>query len=52
VIPPAVGIDRLSPDCPVDLVRDEPRQARVRTALVLARGHRGFNAALVLRAAD
>lgn len=52
VIPPAVGVSRLAPDCPVDLVRDEPRQARVRIVLVLARGHRGFNAALVLRAAD
>ncbi|MFE5584797.1 ketosynthase chain-length factor [Kitasatospora sp. NPDC056531] len=32
----------------IDLVR-EPRQARLRTALVLARGYGGFNSALVVR---
>lgn len=34
----------------IDLVRDEPRQAQVRTALVLARGRWGFNSAVVVRA--
>ncbi|MEV4897532.1 hypothetical protein AB0K48_50185, partial [Nonomuraea sp. NPDC055795] len=33
-----------------DLVRDEPRPCRVRSALIIARGYGGFNAALVLRA--
>ena len=52
VIPPAAGVSELAPDCPVDLVLDVPREARVRTALVLARGYRGFNAALVVRTVD
>jgi act minimal PKS chain-length factor (CLF/KS beta) len=52
VIPPAVGVERLAPDCPVDLVMDVPRETRVRVALVIARGYGGFNAALVLRAVD
>jgi act minimal PKS chain-length factor (CLF/KS beta) len=52
VIPPAVAVTELAPDCPVDLVLDVPRETRVRVALVLARGYGGFNAALVLRAAQ
>ncbi|MFD8064246.1 beta-ketoacyl synthase N-terminal-like domain-containing protein [Streptomyces cyaneofuscatus] len=36
----------------LDLVTGRPRTASVRTVLVLARGHGGFNAALVLRAVD
>jgi minimal PKS chain-length factor (CLF/KS beta) len=50
VIPPTYGIGALAPGCDVDLVR-EARPGRVRTALVLARGFDGFNAAVVLRAA-
>jgi act minimal PKS chain-length factor (CLF/KS beta) len=52
VIPPAVGVTELAPDCRVDLVRDVPRETPVRVALVLARGYGGFNAALVVRAVD
>jgi act minimal PKS chain-length factor (CLF/KS beta) len=52
VIPPTVGVTDVALDCPVDLVLDVPRETRVRTALVLARGYRGFNAALVVRAVD
>jgi act minimal PKS chain-length factor (CLF/KS beta) len=52
VIPPAVGVERLAPDCPVDLVTDVPRETRVRVALVVARGYGGFNAALVVRAVE
>jgi len=52
VIPPATGITEPAAGCRLDLVRDVPREARVRTALVLARGHGGFNAALVVRAVD
>ena len=50
VIPPAIGVEKLAPDCPVDLVTDVPREIPVRIALVLARGYGGFNAALVVRA--
>jgi act minimal PKS chain-length factor (CLF/KS beta) len=50
VIPPAVGIAEPAPDCRLDLVLGVPRQRRVDTALVLARGYGGFNAALVVRA--
>lgn len=51
VIPPAVGTARTADDCPVDLVTGSPRPARLRIALVLARGRGGFNAATVVRAA-
>ncbi|CAM5635126.1 ketosynthase chain-length factor [Streptomyces viridifaciens] len=47
VIPPSVHIGQPAhPD--LDLVRDRPRPARLGSALVLARGHGGFNSALVL----
>jgi act minimal PKS chain-length factor (CLF/KS beta) len=49
-IPPTVGIETLRADCHLDLVRDESREARLRIALILARGFGGFNAAIVLRA--
>ncbi len=45
VLPPTVGVT--DPAYELDLV-SEPRPARVRTALVLARGFGGFNSALVL----
>ncbi|MFF4173875.1 ketosynthase chain-length factor [Streptomyces sp. NPDC001744] len=51
VIPPTTGTDRPADDCPVDLVTGAPRTgAELRTALVLARGRGGFNAAAVVRA--
>ncbi|MFI9724245.1 ketosynthase chain-length factor [Streptomyces sp. NPDC052396] len=49
VIPPTVHVTREAFPDGLDLVR-EARQGAVRTALVVARGHHGFNAALVLRA--
>ena len=49
VIPPTVHIDPC-PDYVLDLVLARPRSADVRTALVLARGHGGFNSAMVVRA--
>ncbi|MER7208120.1 MULTISPECIES: ketosynthase chain-length factor [Streptosporangium] len=49
VIPPTVNTS-LSDRYDIDLVRDVPREAPVRTALVLARGYGGFNSALVVRA--
>lgn len=51
-IPPTVGTRRVADGYRLDLVLDEPRPARLRTAMVLARGFGGFNAAAVLRAPD
>ena len=48
LIPHTAGPATLAPDCDIDLVLDEPRRAPLRTALVLARGHGGFTAALLL----
>ncbi|MFE3288465.1 ketosynthase chain-length factor, partial [Streptomyces sp. NPDC059233] len=46
------GTVRPAADCPVDLVTGTPRTGKaLRTALVLARGRGGFNAAAVVRAA-
>ncbi|MFF7261170.1 ketosynthase chain-length factor [Streptomyces sp. NPDC008159] len=50
VIPPSIGIVP-SPDHDLDLVVDQERAAAVRSALVVARGHGGFNSAVVVRAA-
>ncbi len=47
-IPPTVHVepaDRYG----LDLVVSQPRPARLRTALVIARGHGGFNSAMVVR---
>ncbi|MCM3882384.1 ketosynthase chain-length factor [Frankia sp. R82] len=51
VIPPTVHVREVDPGHQIDLVVGEPRRptGRLRTALVLARGHGGFNAALVVR---
>jgi minimal PKS chain-length factor (CLF/KS beta) len=49
VIPPSGLVGRLAPGCEIDLVTGQPRQAPLRTALVLARGHGGFTAVLALR---
>ncbi|GHH51188.1 ketosynthase chain-length factor [Streptomyces candidus] len=48
VIPPTAHVTGPAPDQQIDLVT-EAREAPLRTALVLARGHGGFNAALVVR---
>jgi act minimal PKS chain-length factor (CLF/KS beta) len=50
VIPPTTNTTHQRPECPIDLVLDEPREAHVRAALILARGAGGFNAAMVVRA--
>ena len=50
VIPPTVAV-RLADEYAIDLVTGAPRPARLRTALVLARGQGGFNSALIVRAA-
>ncbi|MET8005468.1 ketosynthase chain-length factor [Nonomuraea glycinis] len=49
VIPPTAGGYELADGIDLDLVRGAPRPASIRTALVIARGYGGFNAALVLR---
>lgn len=49
-IPPTVNVRPVA-DYGLDLVTDAPRSAELRTALVLARGHGGFNSAMVVRAA-
>ncbi|MEE1790009.1 ketosynthase chain-length factor [Streptomyces sp. BE308] len=51
VIPPTVNVAEVAGDCPLDLVTGTSRPAPLRTALVLARGRGGFNAAMVVRAA-
>ncbi|MFF6994338.1 ketosynthase chain-length factor [Streptomyces sp. NPDC008313] len=48
VIPPTVNVSR-APGYDIDLVTGSARRAPVRTAVVLARGHGGFNSALVVR---
>jgi len=50
VIPPTVNVSDVPAEYRLDLVCDQPRDADVRTALVLARGAGGFNSAIVLRA--
>ncbi|NBH05753.1 ketosynthase chain-length factor [Amycolatopsis sp. SID8362] len=49
VIPPTTNVS-LAPEYELDLVTGGPRSAPVRAAVVLARGHGGFNSAVVLRA--
>ncbi|WP_331719177.1 ketosynthase chain-length factor [Streptomyces sp. NBC_00158] len=51
LIPPTTNVE-LSPAHDIDLVTGRSRTASVRTALVLARGHGGFNSAALLRAVD
>jgi len=52
VLPALAQVDRPEPAYRLDLVRGGPRALSVRTALILARGHGGFNSALVVRAPD
>ncbi|MEU3090301.1 ketosynthase chain-length factor [Streptomyces massasporeus] len=49
VIPPTVHTADVPADYELDLVVSQPRRMPLRTALVLARGYGGFNAAMVLR---
>jgi act minimal PKS chain-length factor (CLF/KS beta) len=51
VIPPATGVGAAAAGLRLDLVCREPRPAPLATALVLARGYGGFNAAVVVSAA-
>ncbi|MFC8076479.1 ketosynthase chain-length factor [Streptomyces sp. NPDC057307] len=49
VIPATTNVSPVA-DYGIDLVVDAPRQAVMTTALVIARGHGGFNSAVVVRA--
>ncbi|MGW2057874.1 ketosynthase chain-length factor [Streptomyces sp. NPDC001840] len=49
VIPPTAHVAEADPEHRIDLVTGDPREAPLRNALVVARGHGGFNAALVVR---
>jgi minimal PKS chain-length factor (CLF/KS beta) len=49
VIPPTTGVDQLADGYRIDLVGPRPREAPLRVAVVVARGHGGFNAAMVVR---
>lgn len=51
VIPPTTNVETL-PEYGLDLVVSQPRTATVRNALIVARGHGGFNSALVVGAPD
>jgi act minimal PKS chain-length factor (CLF/KS beta) len=48
VIPHTAGTEAVARDCPIDLVLETPREQRLSTALVLARGYGGFTSALVV----
>ncbi|WP_433859340.1 ketosynthase chain-length factor [Streptomyces kronopolitis] len=50
VIPPSGGTSEVPEEYRIDLVQGAPRPGPVSTALVLARGRWGFNAAVVVRA--
>ncbi|WP_327430282.1 MULTISPECIES: ketosynthase chain-length factor [unclassified Streptomyces] len=52
VVPPTLRVTDQAADCAIDLVRDAAREMTVNHALVVARGHGGFNAAMVLRAPE
>ncbi|HVV19115.1 MAG TPA: beta-ketoacyl synthase N-terminal-like domain-containing protein [Pseudonocardiaceae bacterium] len=49
LVPPTGPVRRAAPAHRIDLVCGTPRALPMRTALVLARGHGGFNSALVVR---
>ena len=51
VVPPTVSVTDVVSDYELDLVVGGPRHLPVRSALVVARGYGGFNAALVVRRA-
>ncbi|MBL1106842.1 ketosynthase chain-length factor [Streptomyces sp. 5-8] len=49
VVPPTANVTAPADGCALDLVTGSAREAPLRTALVLARGYGGFNAAMVVR---
>ncbi|WP_017588782.1 ketosynthase chain-length factor [Nocardiopsis ganjiahuensis] len=51
VVPPTVNVNA-DPGHGLDLVGPEPRTMPVRSAMVVARGHAGFNSVMVVRSAE
>jgi act minimal PKS chain-length factor (CLF/KS beta) len=51
LIPPTVNVEPAR-RYPIEIVVGEPRRAPLRIAVVIARGHAGFNSVLVIRAAQ
>jgi minimal PKS chain-length factor (CLF/KS beta) len=48
IVPPTVNV-RPAPEYQLNLITGTPLRTRLRTALLLARGHKGFNAAMLIR---
>jgi minimal PKS chain-length factor (CLF/KS beta) len=48
IVPPTANV-RLAPEYQLNLVTGTPLRTRLRTALLIARGYRGFNAAMLVR---
>ncbi|MBI4277745.1 MAG: beta-ketoacyl-[acyl-carrier-protein] synthase II, partial [Armatimonadetes bacterium] len=49
IIPPTINYETPDPDCDLDYVPNQPRRARVETAMSNAFGFGGHNATLVIR---
>jgi len=49
VVPPTINYERPDPDCDLDYVPNEAREARVRTALTNSLGFGGHNVSLLVR---
>jgi 3-oxoacyl-[acyl-carrier-protein] synthase II len=50
VIPPTIHHGETDPDCPVDVVANQPREQRVRCAVSMSLGFGGNDSAIVMRA--
>ena len=51
ILPPTIGFEAADPDCPLDVVPNEARAARVEAALSNAFAFGGLNAVLAFRRA-
>jgi 3-oxoacyl-[acyl-carrier-protein] synthase II len=52
IIPPTINLEHPDPDCDLDYVPNEARQARVDVAIANGFGFGGQNATIVLRRVD
>ncbi|MET9341826.1 ketosynthase chain-length factor [Nonomuraea sp. NPDC003804] len=50
VVPAAANVSDVPDQYEIDVVREQARQLPIRTVLIVARGHGGFNSALVVKA--